>query len=226
MFIEKLNDVEIICKFTHNEFYAMGFTNNFIEEIRASQSFVEALMDFALEETNINKKKIGSTLNIEIDHEKKLVIATIDFGFGDFLKHFFGREFDDELGIGKDYNIDHSKEYQNYKMKMREFLDPSSIREEKLKKDRLYVIKRKDIDDIINLTSLFGDTFPETSSLYRQGNQYKLVFGMNEHVDKVLLALADFGQVETITGSRLAYIMEHNEAIIKEDAFNKLKLMI
>ena len=241
MKIDKINDMQVVCELSEEELNTMDLhMNTFMDDKEKSSSFLNALVDVALEHTNMLKIKEQAYLNLSVDKEKKKIkvlinaigetmlpdelydeIASLLQSLG--IEEPFLDEEEDEFEED-DSDIDELTEYRDdqyyaYRSNLEQMAD-------KIKYSGYASIEFKSLDEITTTLKKYNKEFCGESEQFKKDNRYILVLTFSEKLrteyDNLIMSLADFVKMKDIPATRKAYLKEHYETIIAKDAFNKM----
>ena len=72
MKIDKINDMQVVCELTEDELSTMDLhINTLMDDAEKSTAFLNALIDVALEHTNMLKIKEQAYLDLSVDMKKE-----------------------------------------------------------------------------------------------------------------------------------------------------------
>lgn len=246
MKIDKINDMQVVCELTEEELSTMNLhINTLMDDAEKSTAFLNALIDVALEHTNMMKLKEQAYLDLSVDKDKKKIKILIN-GLG---TNIFHEEFLGELaallqGIGgimkediideedideEDSGVDESdtdvmpeyidEQYYTYKTNLKQMAD-------EIKYSGYVYIEFKTLDEITTTLKGYNKAFTGESELLKKDKHYILLLTFRDsqktEYNNLMFSIADFVDMIDITPARKGYMDEHYEVIIAEEAFNKM----
>lgn len=250
MKIDKINDMQVICELTEDELSTMDLhINTLMDDAEKSTAFLNALIDVALEHTNMLKIKEQAYLDLSVDKDKKKIRVLIngiganifheDFlgelaallqGIGGIMEEEITDEEDiDEEDIEEDSNVDESdvdamleyvnEQYYAYKTNLKQMAA-------EIKYTGHVCIEFKTLDEITNTLKKYNKEFTGESELLKKDKHYILLLTFTgkqkSEYDNLMFSIADFVDMIDITHAKKAYMDEHYEMIIAKEAFNKM----
>lgn len=246
MKIDKINDMQVICELTEDELSTMDLhINTLMDDAEKSTAFLNALIDVALEHTNMLKIKEQAYLDLSVDKDKKKIRVLINgIGANIFHEDFLGELAALLQGIGgimeedttDDEDIDEEdssvevpdieeipeymdERYYEYKTNLKQLAD-------EIKYSGFVSIEFKTLDEITNTLKKYNKEFNGESKLLKRDNRYILLltFSNQQKIEynNMMFSISDFVNMIDITPVRKAYMDEHYEVIIAKDAYNKM----
>ena len=256
MKINKLNDEQIVCELSETELNSMDlYINTLMDDKEKSKAFINALIDVALEHSNMINEKRRAIMDLSYDKNKKKLIAFIDTSVDTLmpediinemvalLEDIESKQYTDDLNE-TDSELTNSEEGEDDEEEDDDEENKSFLYEnedyltykrnlEKIASSVDYsgfvYMVFKTIDEISETLKQYKNSFGGKSLLLKKDNKYLLVLSFGENSEKecneFAYAISDFSKPENTTLARIAYMKEHYEIIIKEDAFQKLRLL-
>ena len=246
MKIDKINDMQVVCELTEDELSTMDLhINTLMDDAEKSTAFLNALIDVALEHTNMLNIKEQAYLDLSVDKEKKKIKVMIHGMEANMFPEAFLGELAALLqGIGgileddttDDEDIDEEdssvevpdveeipeyidERYYEYKTNLKQLAD-------EIKYYGFVSIEFKTIDEITNTLKKYNKEFNGESKLLKRDNRYILLltFSNQQKIEynNMMFSISDFVNMIDITPVRKAYMDEHYEVIIAKDAYNKM----
>lgn len=244
MKIDKINDMQVVCELTEDELSTMDLhINTLMDDAEKSTAFLNALIDVALEHTNMLKIKEQAYLDLSVDKDKKKLRVLINgIGANIFHEDFLGElaallqgiggimeeEITDEEDIDEE-DIDESdvdamleyvnEQYYAYRTNLKQMAA-------EIKYTGHVCIEFKTLDEITNTLKKYNKEFTGESELLKKDKHYILLLTFNDkqksEYDNLMFSIADFVDMIDITHAKKAYMDEHYEIIIAKEAFNKM----
>lgn len=244
MKIDKINDMQVVCELSEEELSTMDLhINTLMDDTEKSTAFLNALIDVALERTNMLKIKEQAYLDLSVDKDKMNIkvlinairttmipeefldeLAALLQGIGERMEEDDVEEEESEANENLDDDMDEIPEYRNeqyytYKSNLEQMAD-------KIKYSGHVSIEFKSLDEITDTLKKYNKKFIGESELLKKDNRYLLILTFTEELkseyDKLAFSIADFVKMTDISKIRKSYMEEHYKTIIKKDAFNKL----
>lgn len=246
MKINKINDMQVVCELTEDELSTMDLhINTLMDDAEKSTAFLNALIDVALEHTNMLKIKEQAYLDLSVDKEKKKIKVMIHGMEANMFPEAFLGELAALLqGIGgimeedttDDEDIDEEdtsvevpdieeipeymdERYYEYKTNLKQLAD-------EIKYSGFVSIEFKTLDEITNTLKKYNKIFNGESKLLKRDNRYILLltFSNQQKIEynNMMFSISDFVDMTDITHAKKAYMDEHYEIIIAKEAFNKM----
>lgn len=243
MKISKVSDKKVTCELTEEELNSMDlWINTLMDDEEKTGAFMNALLDVAAERTNLVYLKEVSFIDFFFDDKKKMVMVNINsidnqsmpFDITDRLESLLQYDSDmDEPGEDQnsegdrneseedEYILDYNEEdYLKYRSSLEKMADKAEY-------TGIVYMKFSTLDEIGTVIRNYNKTFQGESILLKKDRNYFFILSFNEdskeEYEKMIFVFADFVAIENIQSVRKAYMEEHYETIVKEDAFNKLK---
>lgn len=246
MKIDKINDMQVVCELTEDELSTMDLhINTLMDDAEKSTAFLNALIDVALEHTNMLKIKEQAYLDLSVDKEKKKIkvmihgmeanmfpeaflgeLAALLQGIGGIMEEDItdDEDIDEEDSSVEVPDIEEIPEYMDeryyeYKTNLKQLAD-------EIKYSGFVSIEFKTLDEITNTLKKYNKEFNGESKLLKRDNRYILLltFSNQQKIEynNMMFSISDFVNMIDITPVRKAYMDEHYEVIIAKDAYNKM----
>lgn len=246
MKIDKINDMQVVCELTEDELSTMDLhINTLMDDAEKSTAFLNALIDVALEHTNMLKIKEQAYLDLSVDKEKKKIkvmihgmetnmfpeaflgeLAALLQGIGGIMEEDTtdDEDIDEEDSSVEVPDIEEIPEYMDeryyeYKTNLKHLAD-------EIKYSGFVSIEFKTLDEITNTLKKYNKEFNGESKLLKRDNRYILLltFSNQQKIEynNMMFSISDFVNMIDITPVRKAYMDEHYEVIIAKDAYNKM----
>ena len=246
MKIDKINDMQVVCELTEDELSTMDLhINTLMDDAEKSTAFLNALIDVALEHTNMLEIKEQAYLDLSVDKEKKKIkvmihgmeanmfpeaflgeLAALLQGIGGIMEEDTtdDEDIDEEDSSVEVPDIEEIPEYMDeryyeYKTNLKHLAD-------EIKYSGFVSIEFKTLDEITNTLKKYNKEFNGESKLLKRDNRYILLltFSNQQKIEynNMMFSISDFVNMIDITPVRKAYMDEHYEVIIAKDAYNKM----
>jgi hypothetical protein len=245
MKIDKINDMQVVCELTEDELSTMDLhINTLMDDAEKSTAFMNALIDVALEHTNMLNIKEQAYLDLSVDNDKKKIKVLINgMGANIFHEDFLGELAALLQGIGgimeeitdeEDIDEEDSKEDESEADAMLEYMDEqyytykTNLKQmaAEIKYTGHVCIEFKTLDEITKTLKKYNKEFTGESELLKNDKHYILLLTFTDkqrsEYNNLIFSIADFVDMIDITHAKKAYMDEHYEVIIAKEAFNKM----
>ncbi len=242
MEIKRLGENKIRCALSEQEISEMGFSiDDIIGNTETTQKFMRVVLERVEEQENINLDGISPMVKAELLQDHSMAIT---FGgdsesnfknLVDTVNHLMSQLQPDKMKEFHDMNLEEKKQkidefLQGFKAADNEEnaafddIDPDT---EAFKETMPFGLIFSKLDDVIRFAGLFGGAkrLPE-NALYKLESHYYLLMDFinfsKEELRPLAFASVEFDDAHFAESLQIAYLKEHGQVIIKEQALQTL----
>lgn len=242
MEIKRLGENKIRCALSEQEISDMGFSiDDIIGNTETTQKFMREVLEMVEEHENISLEGISPMVKAELLQDHSM---TITFGgdsesnfksLVDTVNHLMSQMQPDKMKEFHDMNLEEKKqkideflkEFKESDCEENTIFDETDPDTEVYKEAMPFGLIFSKMDDLIHFSKLFSgqERLPENALYKLEGHYYLLMDFINfskEELRPLAFASVEFNEAHFAEKLQIAYLKEHGQLMIKEQAIQTL----